>query len=442
MRVLFTVFAAKPHFYNLVPLAWSLQAAGHEVRIASQPDLAEIIAATGLTAVPVGSELDMVTAFQSGTDDGSGGAPWQRLTGLSELDPARLTWNYVLGVFTVGCSMEYEYLAGQAVTDDLVEFARGWQPDLVIWDALTFAGAIAARASGAAHARILFGQDYVFRMYADYRAMLDRQPPECRDDPVSDWLAGRLARYGCSYEQYQDLELMTGQWTIDPTPAWMRLPLDLPYLPMRYVPFNGPTSVPGWVLAPPARPRVCLSLGVSGRELFGGDQLSRSDLTTVSDLLDALADFDVEVVATLNAEQLASVDRLPDNVRVVDFVPLNELLPSCSAVIHHGGFGTTGNVLAHGVPGIVIPAPWWDAARLAQHLQGRGAGFLLDHDELSRAALRDRLARLLTDPQIADHAAQVRAELLDAPSPHELVPQLERLTARHRAADPQPVGSR
>ncbi|MCT2585142.1 activator-dependent family glycosyltransferase [Actinophytocola gossypii] len=436
MRVLFTVFAAKPHFYNLVPLAWAMRAAGHEVCVASQPDLTETIAATGLTAVPVGEELHMVRAFQGGDDEDAddGGAPWQRLTGLAELDPAKLTWNYVLGVFTVGCSMEYEYLAGQSMTDDLVEFALGWRPDLVVWDALTFAGGIAATVSGAAHARVLFGQDYVYRMYRDYLDLLAAQPADRRDDPVSDWLTGRLGRYGHEFDPDRALELMTGQWTVDPTPPWMQLPLDLPYQPVRYVPFNGPSTVPDWVHEPPSRPRVCLSLGVSGRELFGGDQVSSGDLVTVADLLEALADFDIELIATLNAEQLASVSALPDNVRAVDFIPLNELLPSCSAIIHHGGFGTTGNVLAHGVPNIVIPAPWWDAARLAGLLEDRGAGLLLDHAELSRDTLRDKLSRLLTEPSYRDTAEVVRAELDLAPSPHQLVPRLERLSERHRPA--------
>ncbi|MFE9117172.1 glycosyltransferase [Streptomyces sp. NPDC007172] len=111
---------------------------------------------------------------------------------------------------------------------------------------------------------------------------------------------------------------MTGQWTVDPTPASLR--------------------------EPPAGRRVCLTLGLSFREVMGGDQAS------VPDLLEALAGLDAEVVATLDAGQLAEVGRVPDKVRVVDFVPLAALLPSCSAIVHQGGFGTAQNALAHGVP--------------------------------------------------------------------------------------------
>ncbi|MFF2750047.1 hypothetical protein ACFVVA_31480 [Kitasatospora sp. NPDC058048] len=45
--------------------------------------------------------------------------------------------------------------------DDLVAFARDWRPDLAVWDTMTFAGPVAARACGAAHARLMFGLDLV-----------------------------------------------------------------------------------------------------------------------------------------------------------------------------------------------------------------------------------------------------------------------------------------
>ncbi|MFV2013761.1 glycosyl transferase family 28, partial [Micromonospora sp. LOL_027] len=148
---------------------------------------------------------------------------------------------------------------------------------------------VAARASGAAHARMLFGIDYISRMYDNYRTLLGEQPADRRDDPVTDWLTGRLARAGVDAVVTPELarELMTGQVTIDPTPAWMQLALSVNRLAVRYVPFNGPSAIPRWIYDPPRRPRVCLSLGVSGRELLGGD------LVSVADLLTALAELDI-----------------------------------------------------------------------------------------------------------------------------------------------------
>ncbi|MFH8589397.1 glycosyltransferase [Streptomyces celluloflavus] len=60
-------------------------------------------------------------------------------------------------------------------------------------------------------------------------------------------------------------------------------------------------------------------------------------------------------VTALDARQLAEVGKVPENVRVVDFIPLDALLPSCSATVHRGGFGTAQNALVHGAPQVVVP---------------------------------------------------------------------------------------
>ncbi|MGW1290379.1 activator-dependent family glycosyltransferase, partial [Streptomyces sp. NPDC002586] len=57
MRILFATFAVKTHLHPQIPIAWALRAAGHDVRVASQPDLAPDITGAGLTAVPVGDPL-------------------------------------------------------------------------------------------------------------------------------------------------------------------------------------------------------------------------------------------------------------------------------------------------------------------------------------------------------------------------------------------------
>lgn len=425
MRVLFTVYAAKTHFYNMVPIAWALRAAGHEVCVASQPQLTEAITRTGLTAVPVGEEQSMAGRSAAAADHVADDTSWRDLNaGITETRPEVLTWDYVLGTFTVACSTHYEHATGgRAMLDDLVEFARDWKPDLVIWDAMTFAGPVAARAGGAAHARMLFGIDYIGRMYGDYVELRDQQPPERRDDPVGDWVAGRLDRFGCDHDPGLVTEMMTGQWTIDPTPSWMQFPLDLPTTRVRYVPYNGPTEVPGWTLEKPGRPRVCLSLGVTAREVLGGEVFS------VTDMLRSLADPRMELVATLNTDQLAAGDELPENVRAVDFVPLNDLLPTCSAIIHHGGFGTLGNALVHGVPQMIVPGRYWDEIGFGRHLEARGAGMLLDDDGVP---LSEKIRRILDDPSYLANAATIQQEILGTPSPSDIVAELEELTAGHR----------
>lgn len=65
---------------------------------------------------------------------------------------------------------------------------------------------------------------------------------------------------------------------------------------------------------------------------------------------------------------------LPDTVFPLDYAPYAWLFPRMSAVIHHGGSGTTGLALRSGVPSMVIPftadQPFWGART---HALGVGA---------------------------------------------------------------------
>ncbi|RAY12772.1 glycosyl transferase family 28 [Actinomadura craniellae] len=432
MRVLFVTVAAGSHLGAQVPLAWALRAAGHQVCVASQPDLEDEIVAAGLAAVPVGPPLDQegsVEELRRRREEEArrlDGEPpdAQELMRVGDLSPDRLGYDRLHGTVTVMTSAIFQNFSARETVDDLVGFARHWRPDLVVWDTMLMAGAVAARACGAAHARLLYGLDLVGRMREEYLAEVARRPADLREDPLAEWLGWTMARYGGAFGE----DLVVGQWTIDPIPSSMRLAVDHHYVPMGYVPFNGRAVIPSWLREPPARRRVCLTLGVSFREVMGGDQAS------IGALLEALAGLDVEVVATLDADQLATVDRVPGNVRVVDFVALNELLPSCSAIVHQGGFGTAQTALAHGVPQVIVPSDMWDAIARAQRVQRSGAGLCVSDDGRPPAVaeLRDALVRVLAEPSFARAAAGMRAEVRGAPAPADLVPLLEKLTARHR----------
>ncbi|MGW5942632.1 glycosyltransferase [Streptomyces celluloflavus] len=65
-------------------------------------------------------------------------------------------------------------------------------------------------------------------------------------------------------------------------------------------------------------------------------------------------------MTALDARQLAEVGKVPESVRVVDFIPLDALLPSCSATVHPGSFGTAQNALVHNAPQVVVPNDLWD----------------------------------------------------------------------------------
>ncbi|MFH0520354.1 activator-dependent family glycosyltransferase [Streptomyces sp. M41] len=471
MRVLFTTHTAKSHLFAQVTLAWALRAAGHEVQVAGQPDLAEDIKGTGLTAVAAGAALDLAaqmdsyqqhegpdgpgetsgtgaweeTADAHGSDPGawdeSGGADDYRAmaerfeywTDMTEIRPEKLSYPYMHGVFTAMTTHVFQQYSAPAMVDDLVRHARWWRPDLVVWDPLTFAGPIAARAVGAAHVRLLFGLDLIGRMRESYLDAVRRLPPGQREDPMEEWLGWTMRQYGGEFGE----DLVVGQRTIDPLPPSLRFPVRLEHIPMRVVTHNGSSVLPDWLREPVAGRRICLTLGVSHRELLGADRLP------LGEVLAAVAALDVEVVATLNKAQLASVGTVPDNVRVVDFVPLQALLPSCSAVIHHGGAGTFNTALSCGVPQLILPDGVWDTDHKARLLQERGAGLRVARPELADAGtLRTMLTRLLEEPSFADAAVRLSRESRDMPAPSAVVPVLEELVEAGRREAGAPPGHR
>ncbi|MEU1884046.1 activator-dependent family glycosyltransferase [Micromonospora sp. WMMD987] len=417
MRVLITSLAVEAHFNNTVPLAWALRAAGHEVHFASHPALTGTITDAGLVAVPVGTDHthhDLVrdlgaelTGFYRDIDvTGDRGGGYRELKGANTL----LTATF------------YAQANNDSMVDELVDYARFWRPDLIVWEPFTFAGAVAARATGAAHARLLWGPDLFLRTRRMFRERTAELPEERRDDALEEWLSWTLDRFGCSFDE----EVVTGQWNIDQMPPSVRLDLGRPSVPLRYVPYNGPSVVPSWLRTPPERPRVCLTLGITSRDL------PYPNMVSLDQLFEAVAGLDAEIVATFDAGQLAGTTRLPDNVRATDFVPLQALLPTCSAVVHHGGVGTWSTAAVCGVPQLVV-AGMWDNVYRARRLAELGAGIFLPPDELTPAALRDGLDQLLTKPSFREESHLLRTEIEAEPSPAAAVPAIEELTARHRS---------
>ncbi|WP_434595315.1 activator-dependent family glycosyltransferase [Streptomyces sp. A5-4] len=437
MRVLFAAFPLPSHLYPMIPLAHALQTAGHEVVVATQPgtfdpDMLATVVAAGLQVVPLGVKEDlddMVRARFGGTH------PELRTDALALTEDAA-NWESVRHSMVFQWKWHYRVESpvedSRPVVDHLVDFARAWQPDLVLWDPLFFPAPIAARAVGAAHARVLFGLDNVGLVRQKGVEQLRGEGRSPDEDPLVTWMRPMLQRYGMEYDE----ELLLGQWTIDPQRTGHRLPLDYRYLPVSGAPYNGVTVVPEWLREKPRRPRVCLTLGQTGRP-----RLRHADSEiSIRELMEMVAGLDVEVVATLNADQRAVAGPIPDNVRTVDYLPLNLLLPSCAAIVHHGGPGTTAAAAVHGVPQLIVPYVRWDEPVQSRYVADRGAGIAIPDEELSVEALRKALEAILGEASYREGAAALRTDVGAAPSPNELVPVLERLTRAQRRGGEHAAG--
>ena len=218
-----------------------------------------------------------------------------------------------------------------AMLDDLVALGREFGPDLVLFEPQNLAGAITAAALGVPGVRQLWGPDETTQIDLDRLAVLG---------PLAEQAGVDLA----------DVR-PAGDLLLDPCPPGMQVRLAAPSEPVRFVPYNGPTVLPDWLrLAPPDRPRVCLTWGTMMASL-GID--SKIDLPAV---IAAVAGLDVELVLALHPAQHAGLGELPDNVRLPRTpLALQLVLPSCQALIHQGGAGSMMTALAAGVPQVVVP---------------------------------------------------------------------------------------
>lgn len=96
-------------------------------------------------------------------------------------------------------------------------------------------------------------------------------------------------------------------------------------------------------------------------------------------------------------------DPLPDGVAAFEYAPFGEVLPRASAVVHHGGVGTTGQSLLAGRPQLVVPFSHdqFDNGARAARL---GAGRALPRPQYTAASAARELKLLLNDHSYAAQA--------------------------------------
>ena len=412
MKILFAGYAERTQVHPMVPLAWAARCSGHDVLVATQPELVEVVADSGLPVTSVGRGLPLYRLWRHA--DVSGGAdPDPALVDPGrELDPATASHAYAELV-------EWWFrTANEPMLDDLVALCRQWRPDLVVWETVTFAGAIAARATGVPHLRFVWSVDVLASMRERVLAARAASGDDDGVDPLAAWLTRCAARVGTDFSP----ELAVGRATVTFLPPALRAddPAGLRYLPLRFVPYAGPAVLPSWLCELGPGRRACLTLGTSALGRF--ERL----VVPAREVVRGLAAAGGEVVVTLDDPVAAGMTagEVPPGVSFVGEVPLEALLEHCDLVVHHGGPGTAATAVVAGLPQLVI-AEEFDAPVLARRLAATGAAVDLPLGEATAERVRRAARGIRQDPAYADAAAALRREALAMPSPREVVQVLE-----------------
>jgi MGT family glycosyltransferase len=408
MRVIIPVWGGQAHVQPLIPLARALEAAGDQTRITCRMGLAPFVEAAGLTAVPLYDD----TAFPTEPGD---------LARAARIQLARL-----------------------------MEFAKGWQPDVVVREWAELAGLVLAGEhgvpcvvcgvkmrpapqTGGSHPCMALMQTGVEQV------LIGRQ---AGDDGLSIDLAtvaSRHARVTRQHDGKVDAKLnftgLFGDLFLSLYPPALALPGTAPlpgehhFQPPIFDTADTDRRPPDWFDRLTDRPIVLATLGTTVNGLSG---VFRS-------IIDAAADLPVHLVVTLGENGDADgLGPLPDNAHLAGYLPLSAVMHRCAAAITHGGFNTVMTALTFGVPLVCIPVNG-DQPVNARRCVELGAGLALPTEDVDPLGMREpqvdprqvraMLLRLLTEPGFAQAARRIADEIRGLPSVDQAVPLIHDLVA-------------
>ena len=282
------------------------------------------------------------------------------------------------------------------MVDDLLALGRSWRPDLVVYDALTLAGPLVARLLGVPAVRHLFGPDCTYLMNATgMAAVMDRFGVD--DVDLAAWPVSIRARRDCKSRTVRRIRY-------------------------RFVPYPGLAEVP--LMAEPTKPRICLTWGPSVHRLLGERAFLPAEVVLGCARL--ANERGADLVLAITASQRRMLGDLPAGVQVAESVPLDVLLPTCQAVVHQGGAGTMLTALRHGLPQLIV-TQMLDQAANAFQLVAAGAGLTLPAAGLGSADVLATGFELLDDSGYRTAACRLQREMLDQPTPAEVVADLTAL---------------
>ncbi len=367
MRILVCSTAGSGHFSPLVPVVDAFARRGDDVLMVLPPELSKLAGATG-HAVRFGSSppAEQLEAI------------WERVPVVSRDEAAVLVNREIFGRLDTAAMLP----AVERACDE-------WRPDLVLREPADFASAVAAERRGLPHVQVAIG------LAGIEASSIDLAAPVL--EPVSPGLPGRLlvAPYLTRFPA-----------SLDPSP------FD-PTIRFREPVADNDSALPDWWGGDPS-PLLYVSFGTVAGALPIGRVVYRAAVEAVTGL-------PVRVLLTMGrSRDRAALGQLPRNVQVEDWVDQGAVMREASAVVCHGGAGTTFGSLAAGLPLVVVPL-MADQPRNGRLVAEAGAGVVVDVDRsaddedaaVARTAseLRKAVEQVMANPTYQESAGRIGHEM-------------------------------
>ncbi len=345
MRVVVATTAGAGHLGPLVPFARALRDGGHDVIVAAPTSFASAVERAGFRH----------HAFADGSREEQG-AVFAGLAGCTNEEGNAIVIRDV-----------FARINARAALPGMTDLLDGWQPDLVVRETAEFASYVAAEVAGIPHVQVAIGLTSFDELYLPV---------------VQEPLAELGSRSGVGgLTSSPRLSLLPGSYDGDGGVMTTRRYQDVPSAASRLLPDWWPGS---------ELPLVYVTFG----SVAGGLGLFPA---LYQQVVATLADVSVRVLMTTGeSADLAALGPLPPNVHVERWWPQEEVMPHASAIVGHGGFGTTLLGLASGVPMVVIPL-FADQPYNAARVAAIGAGVALEGGPAAVGGLADAVHRVLQE---------------------------------------------
>jgi UDP:flavonoid glycosyltransferase YjiC (YdhE family) len=359
MRILLTSNRGAGHVGPLLPFAHAFLRAGDEVLLAAPLGARELAASAGVPfsalADPPQDEIDAVTAA---------------FPGLTHEEQ--------------GVRMMRDVFAGIDARSSLPRMLQAvatFRPDVILSEPTEYAGLLAAERFGVPFGRI---------------GIMSTETGTWSLPIVAPVLDGHREALGLRADPLGRRVSTSPYMTVFPEA------LEAPGRPMPALRFREPPVTPE-----PAEP-LYVSYGSVLPTMPYFPQVFRATI-------DALDELGLPALFTVGTEvDVAALGPVPAHVRVERWVPQAAVMPSASAVVGHGGSGTTRMALAAGVPQVIFPA-FADQPRNAARVAELGAGIALGEGVEALAGLADAVRTVLGDPSYRAAARRVAAEIAGYP---------------------------
>jgi UDP:flavonoid glycosyltransferase YjiC (YdhE family) len=377
VRVLVTSVPGWGHINPMVPLAHAFLDRGNEVVVATGSDACGALEAVGLRTAACGlTQKEGMAEFHR---------RFPEFAGLAPSDRPEFMFPRLFG----------EAFAPPMLAE-LVPIARDWAPTMIVCDAAEFAGPVVAASLGVPNVTKSFG------------ALLPPGRVAAAGDRVAPlWSAhGQEPRpYGGMYEH---LYLDVYPSSLQPS-EWPHIRVRQPLRPAGHT-SKGEHDLPALVTESRSAPLVYVTFGT----VFSND-------AALSVVIDAACELSVRAVVTVGPDgDPASLDPQPPNVHIARYIPQDQLLPHCAAVVSHAGSGIFLAALAAGLPQVCLPQAA-DQFLNAAACDLSGTGITVAPGTVTAETVTAALSRVLSDADFRTAAEQVGREIAAMPSPHEVV---------------------